>query len=67
MARVGWCLELFADQWRVDDAVLEGLRGVVGRGTYRLLPTSDPRPVEFVAKWRLYVPAGLPYVEWARG
>jgi predicted transcriptional regulator of viral defense system len=66
-ARVGWCLELFAEQWRIDDAVLERLRGVVGRGTYRLLPASDPRPVEFVAKWRLYVPAGLPYGEWTRG
>ncbi len=67
VVRTGWCLELFADQWRIDASVLEEMRKVVGRGTYRLLPASDPRPVEFVARWRLYVPAGLPYREWARG
>lgn len=64
-ARVGWTLETFRDEWRVDPAFLESLSRGLGRGTYRLLPLAKRQ--EFVARWRLYVPAGLPYEEWARG
>lgn len=65
-ARSGWVLELFADEWRIDLSELEELRAMLGRGTYRLLTWPKDRG-RFVARWRLYVPAGLPYAEWARG
>ncbi|MDO8950555.1 MAG: hypothetical protein Q8S43_07735 [Actinomycetota bacterium] len=64
-ARAGWALDLFADRWRVDRPALEGMRESLGRGTYRLLPGSDPQ--RFVSRWRLYVPAGMPFEEWTRG
>jgi predicted transcriptional regulator of viral defense system len=67
VARAGWVLEMFGEGWRVDASVLDGMRAALGRGTYRLMPISDGRPVQFVARWRLYVPAGLPYAEWVRG
>lgn len=67
VARAGWVMEMFAEQWRVDVSVFDEMRVALGRGTYRLLPASDARAVEFVARWRLYVPAGLPYSEWSRG
>jgi len=37
----------------------------VGRGSYRLLRSEEPQ--RFVSRWRLYVPADLPYGEWMRG
>ena len=64
-ARVGWALELFAAEWGVDRSFLEELAGRVGRGSYRLVRTAAAQ--RFVARWRLYVPDGLPYEEWARG
>lgn len=65
VARVGWVLELFAEEWGVDDAFLDKLEGHVRRGTYHLVRSAGPR--SFVARWRLYVPADLPYREWVRG
>lgn len=64
-ARAGWVLELFAEDWGLDDGFLEVLERGVRRGTYRLLRSDAPQ--SFVARWRLYVPAGLPYEEWVRG
>lgn len=64
-ARVGWVMELFEDVWRSDPEPLERMRRDMGRGTYRLLPGAGRQ--EFVARWRLYVPADLPYGEWVRG
>lgn len=66
-ARAGWVLGMFGERWRIDISVLDELRVPLGRGTYRLVPASGRRPLRFVARWRLYVPAGLPYDEWARG
>lgn len=65
LARAGWTMEMFQDLWRVDAQSLERMRRSLGRGTYRLLPSSAEQ--EFVARWRLYVPAAQPYDEWARG
>lgn len=64
-ARVGWVMELFDDVWNADAEPLERMRCDLGRGTYRLLPGTGPE--EFVARWRLYVPADLPFGEWVRG
>ena len=64
-ARVGWVMELFGESWGTDTGLLERMRRDLGRGTYRLLPGAPEQ--EFVARWRLYVPSGLPYEEWARG
>lgn len=64
-ARVGWACEMFQEDWGVDVEFLEAMRKGLGRGTYRLLP--HPGRQEFVARWRLYVPADLPYADWARG
>ncbi|MHB0981591.1 MAG: type IV toxin-antitoxin system AbiEi family antitoxin domain-containing protein [Thermoleophilia bacterium] len=67
VARAGWILEMFGERWRVDASVLEEMRSSLGRGTYRLLPAAGRSQQEFVGRWRLYVPADLPYHEWARG
>jgi len=64
-ARVGWVLELFANQWEVDEGFLDELSRATGRGSYRLVRTNAEQ--RFVARWRLYVPAGFPYEEWVRG
>jgi len=64
-ARVGWTCEMFQDDWGVDSEFLDAMSQGLGRGTYRLLPHA--RRQEFVARWRLYVPADLPYADWARG
>lgn len=64
-ARIGWAFELFQDDWGVDLEFLETMRRGLGRGTYRLLPHTSQQ--EFVARWRLYVPADLPYEDWVRG
>lgn len=65
VARAGWLLDLFADRWLVDPVAVEGMRESLGRGTYWLLPGSDPQL--FVSRWRLYVPADMPFEEWTRG
>jgi len=65
VARAGWALELFSDLWELDATVLERMRGHLGRGTYWLAPGAESQ--DFVSRWRLYVPAGLPYGEWVRG
>lgn len=65
VARLGWVLELFRSQWAPEAAVLEDMRASLGRGTYRLGDSRLPR--RFIARWRLYVPDGLPYEEWMRG
>lgn len=65
VSRAGWVMDLFQDLWRVDAAVLENMRRALGKGTYRLLPHTQDQ--EFVARWRLYVPASAPYEEWVRG
>ncbi|MRR36962.1 hypothetical protein EG829_20330 [bacterium] len=64
-ARVGWVSEMFQEDWGVDAEFLETMRQGLGRGTYRLLPHAKRQ--EFVARWRLYVPADLPYEDWASG
>lgn len=65
VARVGWALELLVEEWGVDGSFLEKLEGHVRRGTYHLVRSQGTR--SFVARWRLYVPADLPYQEWVRG
>ncbi len=65
-ARAGWVLDMFAERWRVDPSALDQMRASLGRGTYRLVPASDRNRQRFVAPWRLYVPADLPYQEWTR-
>lgn len=65
VARLGWTLELFSDQWQPDGAVLEEMRAYLGRGTYRMGDLGGAG--RFVSRWRLYVPDGPPYEEWARG
>lgn len=65
VARLGWALELFADAWEPDKGVLGEMRASLNRGTYRL--SAREQRAEFVSRWRLYVPAGMPYEEWVRG
>lgn len=65
VARLGWTLELFSDQWEQDAAVLEEMRASLGRGTYRLGGARTAG--RFVSRWRLYVPDATPYEEWVRG
>ena len=66
IARVGWVLDLFTQEWGdVEDAFLGKLEGHVRRGTYHLVRSDGAQT--FVARWRLYVPAELPYREWVRG
>jgi predicted transcriptional regulator of viral defense system len=67
VARSGWVLDMFSDRWRVDASVVEQMRALLGRGTYRLLPEMRGSRQKFVGRWRLYVPADLPYDEWTRG
>ncbi len=64
-ARVGWTFEMFQDDWGVDLEFLETMRQGLGRGTYRLVSHANRQ--EFVARWRLYVPADLPYEDWVKG
>lgn len=65
VARLGWALDLFDDVWQPERATLEGMRESLGRGNFRL--ASHTESAVFVSRWRLYVPADLPYQEWARG
>jgi len=65
-ARAGWILEMFCERWRVDGFVLDKMHASLGRGTYRLAPMASQEQ-QFLARWRLYIPAGLPYGEWIRG
>lgn len=66
-ARVGWVMSLMAEAWLYDPKPLERLRGSLGRGTYWLQRRRSGVQYEFVAAWRLYVPAALPYQDWLRG
>ena len=63
-ARAGWLLELGRQMWHVPESDLERLRAMTGRGPYRL--SGSAHSADFVAGWRLYVPAGLPYEDWIR-
>ncbi len=67
IARAGWLLDLMRDDWLVDPAPLEDMRGRLGRGTYWLQRRRPEVDYEFVSEWRLYVPAALPYQDWLRG
>jgi predicted transcriptional regulator of viral defense system len=67
LARAGWVLDMERETWQVDPLELERMRAALGRGTYRLAGSRAGESQEFVARWRLYVPAGLPYEEWIRG
>lgn len=67
VARAGWLMSLMAADWLVDPAPLEQMRGSLGRGTYWLQRRRAGVEYDFVAPWRLYVPAGLPYLDWLRG
>jgi len=66
-ARAGWIMKLMASDWLPDAGRLEAMRATLGRGTYWLQPRRKDQDYEFVARWRLYVPAGLPYSDWLRG
>ena len=67
VARAGWLLELVSEDWLCDPAPLQEMRRALGRGTYWLQRRRPGAGYEFVAAWRLYVPAGLPYLEWLHG
>lgn len=64
-ACVGWVLDQFREAWGIGSEALDELAWSVGRGSYRLARTETSQ--QFVSRWRLYVPAGLPYKEWVRG
>jgi len=66
-ARAGWIMSLMTDDWRPDPEPLLQMRGALGRGTYWLQRRRADARYEFVAAWRLYVPAGLPFRDWLRG
>lgn len=65
VARLGWALELFAEQWEPDATVLDEMRSSLGRGTYRL--GASRTSSRFVSRWRLYVPEDAAIEEWVRG
>lgn len=67
VARVGWLLALMQNDWLVEPAPLDEMRRRLGRGTYWLQPRRAGVRYEFVAEWRLYVPADLPYLDWLHG
>jgi len=67
VARAGWLLDLMSDDWLCDPAPLHEMRRSLGRGTYWLQRRRPGVEYEFVSAWRLYVPAGLPYLDWLRG
>lgn len=66
-ARAGWLMSLMASDWLFDPAPLEEARASLRRGTYWLQPRRSGVAYEFVSSWRLYVPAGLPYLDWLHG
>ena len=66
-ARVGWLMSLMAEAWLYDPEPLEHLRRLLGRGTYWLQRRRPGVQYEFVAAWRLYVPAAVPFHDWLRG
>ena len=67
VARVGWLLSLMREDWLVDSAPLDDLGRVLGRGTYWLQRRRPGARYDFVSEWRLYVPAGLSFLDWLRG
>ena len=66
-ARAGWTIELFSERWQIDPGDLEKLRVSLAAGSYRLARGPARERQGFVPRWRLYVPTGLPFEEWARG
>jgi len=66
-ARAGWPMSMMSAQWRFDAGPLSALRSMLGRGTHWLGRRRPGEQYEFVAAWRLNVPAGLPYEEWLAG
>lgn len=66
-ARAGWTIELFNERWRIAADALERLRLSLAGGTYWLIRSGASGEARFVPRWRLYVPDGLPFEEWARG
>lgn len=66
-ARAGWLVSLLANVWRPAPEPLEAMRRSLGRGTYWLERRRPGAEYDFVAEWRLYVPAGLPLREWLAG
>ncbi len=67
VARAGWLLELMSSDWLSDPAPLREMRRSLGRGTFWLQRRRPGVEYDFVAAWRLYVPAGLPFLDWLRG
>jgi predicted transcriptional regulator of viral defense system len=67
VARAGWLLDLMSDDWLCDPAPLHQMRRSLGRGTYWLQRRRPGIEYDFVSGWRLYVPAGLPALDWLRG
>lgn len=66
-ARAGWLMSLMASDWLFDPRPVEDLRSSLKRGTYWLQRRRSDVEYEFVSPWRLYVPAGLPYLDWLHG
>lgn len=67
-ARVGWVLELAAEEWHIDKEAVERMRQTLARGTYWLTRRQvRGKQQEFISRWRLYVPSGLPYEDWISG
>lgn len=60
-------LRLMLDDWLCDSAPFNEMRRSLGRGTYWLQRRRPGVEYEFVSAWRLYVPVGLPYLDWLRG
>ena len=66
-ARTGWLMSHMADEWHLDAEPLERMRRSLGRGTYWLQRRRPGMAFNFVAEWRLYVPAGDTPTDWLRG
>lgn len=54
-ARAGWLLSCKADDWHIDGAVLNELRGMLGAGPYRFGRPGAERK-GWSAEWRLILP-----------
>lgn len=59
-ARAGWLTSLHSDAWLPTPEPLDEMRRSLGRGTYWLQRRRPGVEYDFVADWRLYIPAHLP-------
>jgi predicted transcriptional regulator of viral defense system len=65
VARTAWVLTADPDRWHLEDGVQDSLRERLEQGPYYL--GSRGRPMRFVSRWRLYVPADAEPTEWLNG